>query len=116
MVKRKVIKAIGFLERCLKENGLNISRIILFGSQAHGNSKAESDVDIAIISNDFRNKDIFERARLTKEAEIMTLKKFMMPLDIITLTSEEFESNNSLIADYARKGIVMYAPEHEITA
>jgi len=35
-----------------------------------------SDVDIIIISDDFQGKNIFERARLTKEAEIMTLKKF----------------------------------------
>ena len=115
MVKRKVIRAIGFLETCLKEKGLNISRIILFGSQAYGKVTHESDVDIAIISNDFKDKDIFERARLTKDAEIMTLKKFMMPLDIITLTSEEFENRNSLIAEYARKGIVVYAPESKMT-
>jgi hypothetical protein len=33
----------------------------------------------------------------------------MMPLDIVTLTSEEFESNKSIVAEYARKGKVMYA-------
>jgi len=46
---------------------------------------------------------------LTKEAEINTIKKFIVPLDIITLTSEEFESGNSLITDFAKKGKVMYA-------
>lgn len=69
----------------------------------------ESDVDILIISSDFRNKDIFERAKLTKEAEIKTIKKFRVPLDIITLTSDEFESGKSLVAEFARKGKVMYA-------
>jgi len=109
MVKSKVIEAIKFLEGCLKEKGLNISKIILFGSQVRGKAARESDVDIVIISEDFRDKDIFERAKLIKEAEIMTLKKFMMPLDIITLTSEEFESRTSIVAEYARKGKVMYA-------
>lgn len=54
-------------------------------------------------------KDIFERARSTKDAEIMTLKKFMMHLDIVTLTSEEFEHRTSLVVEYAKRGKVMYA-------
>lgn len=109
MVKEKVAEAIKFFENCLKEKGLNVSKIILFGSQSEGKATIESDVDIMIISQDFHNKDIFERARLTKEAEIKTIKKFRMPLDIITLTSEEFESGKSLAAEFAKKGKVMYA-------
>jgi len=109
MVKSKVVEAIGFFGRCLKEKGVKVSKIILFGSQVGGKATKESDVDIAIISDDFQGKDIFERARLTKEAEILTLKKFMMPLDIVTLTSEELESGTSLVAEYAKKGKVMYA-------
>ncbi len=109
MTENKVEEAIKFLERCLKEKGLKVSKIILFGSQVKGKTTEDSDVDILIISEDFRGKDIFERARLTKDAEIMTLKKFMMPLDIVTLTSEEFERGTSLVVEYARKGKVMYA-------
>ncbi len=109
MVKDKVAEAIKFFENCLKEKGVKVSKIILFGSQITGKATGESDVNILIISPDFQNKDIFERARLTKEAEIKTIKKFRMPLDIITLTSEEFESGSSLITEFARKGKVMYA-------
>jgi predicted nucleotidyltransferase len=94
---------IKFLEGCLREKGVKITKIILFGSQITGKATEESDLDIVIISEDFKGKDIFKRAELTKEAEIMTIKKFMIPLDIITLTPEEFESGTSLIAEYARK-------------
>ena len=109
MVKDKVAEAIKFFENCLREKGVKISKIILFGSQSTGKATIDSDVDILIISPDFQNKDIFERARLTKEAEIKTIKKFRVPLDIVTLTSEEFESGSSLITEFARKGKVMYA-------
>lgn len=109
MSKGKVKKAIKFLERCLKEKHLNLKQIILFGSHTSGRATEESDIDILIISEDFRGKDIFERAELTKEAEIMTIKKFMIPLDIITLTPEEFQSETSLIAEYAKKGEVLFA-------
>ena len=108
MAKRKIIAVIKFLERCLKEKDLNVSKIILFGSQATGKATEESDIDVVIISDDFRNKDIFERAVLTKEAEIRTIKKYMIPLDIITLTPEEFESETSLISGYAKNGKIVY--------
>jgi uncharacterized protein len=107
MAEDRIYEAIGFLEHCLRERGLTISKIILFGSQAKGKTTEESDVDIAIISKDFSNKDIFERAILTKDAEIKTMKKFVMPLDIITMTTEEFESGTSIISDYVRDGEVV---------
>ena len=102
------IDAVKFLEQRLMEKGLGISRMILFGSQAAGKATDESDVDVLIISEDFRGKDIFERAELTKEAEIMTIRRFLLPLDIITLTPEEFENESSLVAEYAKNGEVVY--------
>lgn len=109
MSESKLEDLIKFLGGCLKEKGLKVLKIILFGSQVKGTTTVESDVDILIISEDFRDKDIFERARLTKYAEIMTLKKFMIPLDIVTLTSEEFERGTSHVVEYAKRGKVMYA-------
>lgn len=108
MAEKTIVEAVKFLEKCLREKGLNISKMILFGSQAKGESTEESDIDVLIISNDFRGKDIFERATLTKYAEITTIKKFMIPLDIITMTPEELESETSLIADFVKEGEVIY--------
>ncbi len=100
MAKRKVKAAVRFLEKCLREGGVTPSKIFLFGSHAKGKATTESDIDVVIISEDFSNKDIFERAAMTRDAEIKTLKKFMIPLDIVTLTPEENDS--SLIAAYAK--------------
>lgn len=109
MAKSNVIKIIKFLEKSLTDGGLNISKIILFGSYAAKRATEESDIDIVIVSEDFRDKDIFERIRLLKDAEIATIRKFMVPLDIVTMTPEEFGSKMSLIADFAKKGEVVYA-------
>jgi predicted nucleotidyltransferase len=109
MAKSTVIEAVKFLEQCLKEKGLDVSKIMLFGSQAERRATEESDADILIISEDFRGKDIFERAMLTKEAQIMATKRFMIPLDIITLTPGEYENEASLIAGYAKNGEVIYS-------
>ena len=108
MVKKRVIGAIKSLQQCLKETGLDVSKIILFGSQSREEATEESDIDILIISEDFQGKDVFERAKLTKDAEITATKKFMMPFDIITLTPDEFENETSPIAEYAKKGKMIY--------
>lgn len=92
----------------LQQTGLNVQKIIIFRSQANGKYKAGSDIDIIVISNDFKNKDIFKRTRLTKDAEIMTIKKFMIPLDIVTMTPEELADDKSLLSDYARTGEVIF--------
>ncbi len=108
MAPKTVVEAIKFLENCLRERGLNISKLMLFGSQAKGDFEESSDIDILIVSDDFHGKDIFERAELTKDAEILTIKKFMIPLDIITMTPEELENETSLIAGYVKDGEVIY--------
>jgi predicted nucleotidyltransferase len=109
MAKSKNITVINFFGKQLKARGLIISKIILFGSQARGGATAESDIDIAIVSVDFRGKDIFKRVELIKEAERATIREFMVPLDIVALTPEELESGCSLIAGYARAGRVFHA-------
>ncbi|ODS33988.1 MAG: nucleotidyltransferase [Candidatus Scalindua rubra] len=109
MVKKTIKRAVAFLGKCLEQKDLHIEKIILFGSQVTGATTEESDIDIVIVSNDFKNKNIFDRANLTMEAEVKTIKKFMIPFDIITLTPEELESETSLIADYAKSGEVLYA-------
>jgi len=108
MAKGIVLEAITFLKQQLEKSGLHFSKLILFGSQATGNATEDSDVDIVVLSDDFRDKDIFERVRLTMDAEILTIKKFTIPFDIITMTPEEFESGSSLIGLYTSEGEVVY--------
>lgn len=66
-----------------------------------------SDIDIAVISDDFAGKDIFDRALMTKDAEIQTVKKFRVALDVITLTTEEFLDQKVLFSGTLKKGIVL---------
>ncbi len=109
MAQDKVIEAIGYFEEELRRGGLRVSKIILFGSQAQGDATAESDIDLVVISDDFAGKSIFERARLLKEADARTIKKFMVPLDVIMMTAEEFGRETSIISLYAENGKVVYA-------
>jgi len=75
----------------------------LFGSFFTGTATPQSDIDIAIISKDFAGKNIFERALMTKDAEIKTVRKFKVALDVLTLTPEEYRDPTSFIAGTLRK-------------
>jgi len=105
MVKSTAIKAVHYLKDRLTADGINVAKVILFGSQARGRVGETSDIDVIIVSDDFHGQDIFKRADLTKAAEIMTIRKFMVPLDIITMTPDELESGASPVCEFARHGI-----------
>lgn len=110
MVKSKIRKIVKYLSERLEDRGVDVSDIILFGSQARGDAKKDSDIDLIIISKSFRGKDIFARADLVGHAEMETIKKFMVPFDIIMKTPEEYKSRKSLIVGYAmEEGISVVA-------
>ncbi|MBM4030718.1 MAG: nucleotidyltransferase domain-containing protein [Planctomycetes bacterium] len=58
MGKKDILRAVRFLERRLAAHGLDVNKVVLFGSQARGDATPDSDVDIAIVSEDFRGRDI----------------------------------------------------------
>lgn len=58
----------------------------LFGSHARETWLEESDVDIIVISPDFKGRNVIERM-----AEVRRLAPPDIPFEIITYTPEEFE-------------------------
>jgi len=69
-----------------------IDRMILFGSRARGDEKKNSDVDIIVVSKEFKNKKSFRRSPpfyLEWNSEHDT--------DIICLTPEELEKKKDQI-------------------
>lgn len=106
-MKKSIERIIRFLCEELKDRGLKISKTVVFGSHSKGNARYGSDIDVAIISDDFKGKDIFARVKMTKDAEAATIRKFMVPLDVVAMTSTEFGDRTSLVAVYARDGAVV---------
>ncbi len=109
MAEKDLHAVILFFGQCLKEKGIADPKIVLFGSRSKGRGSEESDIDIAVVSPDFENKNIWERSELIRDVKIKTIKKFVVPLDVVTLTPDEFQEGASLIAQYARQGEIVYA-------
>ena len=64
-VKSSIIKTIRYLQ-----NQITVTEVILFGSYATGTQHQHSDIDIAVISPDFENKDINFRAAISSKAKL----------------------------------------------
>jgi predicted nucleotidyltransferase len=70
--EREVIKKINKFVELLKQQGVNISKIILFGSYAKGKAGPDSDIDLVVVSNQF--------GRDTAK-EMMSLRKIALKVD-----------------------------------
>ena len=108
MVKKEIVKIKKVLIELLKEKGICIEKIIVFGSYAKGKGKEDSDIDIIVVSKDFRNKDIFEIVHLTKDVHWKLVEEIMKPFDIMYYSDEEWEKGHSLIINAAKEeGVVI---------
>jgi len=94
MDQAAINEVINFLKQSLMQYGIHVDSIALFGSALNGNMDKDSDIDLIIISRDFQNLDLFERARMTMKPETDTLRKFKIPMDIINLSPEEYQESN----------------------
>jgi predicted nucleotidyltransferase len=109
MVRKEVKRVVNYLNVLLKEKAIVADKIIVFGSQASGNFNKDSDIDIAIISKNFKGRDIFSKAKMLNGIHWKLVEKFMMPLDIITMSPEEFKKGTSLVSQFVRNGEVVYS-------
>lgn len=55
---QKISHVLNEYQRKLQAQGINVKRIILHGSHAVGKAKEESDIDLVVISDDFKQMDL----------------------------------------------------------
>lgn len=82
------------------------SRVILFGSHARGEAKADSDLDLLVVERDVANVGE-EMVRLHK-----ALWPLNIPVDLLICSEADFEKkrewSSSAIHWAAREGLVLY--------
>ncbi|HHV81484.1 MAG TPA: nucleotidyltransferase domain-containing protein [bacterium] len=110
MDKRKFIESIKeSLIELLKERGISVELIVVFGSYATGKERDDSDIDIIVVSKDFRDKDIFEIVEQTKDIHGELVERFMKPFDIMYYSDLDWEEGHSLIINSAKEeGEIIY--------
>ncbi len=98
------------LKRLLELRGIDVHKIVVFGSYAEGKENKESDIDIIVVSKDFDKEDIFGRVELTAGIHRALVEKIMIPVDIMYYSAKEWKKGNSLIINAAKQeGEIVYS-------
>ena len=94
------------LRRELRKNKIHPDLIILFGSQAEGRARPDSDIDLAIISRDFG------RSRFKESSQVNLIGSQINPaFEIVPFSIAEFLSPDSaspLLEEIKKKGIELF--------
>ena len=86
--KRQAIKKI--IERYkeeLKNLGINTKQVILYGSYAKGSHREESDIDLIVVSDDFKKSNLRERLEILGIAA----GRVFEPIEALGYTSQEIK-------------------------
>ena len=94
---RKIIKR---YSKVISQNNVKIDKLYLFGSYAKGGAQDDSDIDIAIISRDFKGDRFIDR-RL-----IVPLRRGIdRRIEPIPYRPEDFKESDPLVSEIVRSGI-----------
>jgi uncharacterized protein len=89
----------------IEARGIKPIKLILYGSYAAGTHREGSDIDIAIISDDFIGKSYWERIDILSEV----IYEIFAPIEAVALTQDEWEQGDSFVADFIREGEILFA-------
>jgi len=88
--------------KCLKELGVEVEKIILFGSRARGDSSSSSDYDFLIITE--RTFSIEEKREIVAGIKEVLVNLYI-PSDIIIKSEEEVEYFKDKIGSVVRQAL-----------
>ena len=74
-------------KQTLQKLGINVERVILYGSYAKANQRKDSDIDLTVISKDFRKMNLRERLEVLGIAAA----RIMKPVEAKGYTPQEIE-------------------------
>lgn len=109
MAQKKISKEIrdlvrGYARRLVKEDEILLSRVLIFGSQATGKTRRWSDVDLCIVSPNFKNpveaSMYLWRKRNTKE--------IMAGLEPLGFSPDDFADGSSIINEIKKTGVEIF--------
>ena len=104
MHKTAALDTMARFRKAIASKGINISKLILYGSYARGDYREGSDIDLILISEDFKNHDYWSRIDMLSEA----IYDVFAPLEVVGFTPEEWGKKTSPLYDYAKQGEILY--------
>lgn len=102
MVRDKsVIEKVRQFSEDVRKQGVQLRQVFLFGSYARGEQKEWSDIDIALVADDFTGVSFEDIKRFID----VTIKKPYILFELHTFNTSDFESGNPFAKEIKRTGI-----------
>ncbi len=99
-IPNKIQRIIAQYLASLKDHGFQIQDAILFGSYARGNANQWSDIDLALVSNEF------EGIRFTDKNKIRKITiSISSDLEILPFNPKDFTSSDPLVKEILDTGV-----------
>lgn len=86
---RSILEALERLKQSLASAGVAVKRFVVFGSTVAGNRTADSDIDVAAISDDFAKMNLYERLATCGRALVEA--GVSLPLEVLPYTEREYD-------------------------
>ena len=102
MDKNQAIRIIKRFVKAVKKEGIFVDRVILYGSYARGRIRADSDIDVAVISRNFGKDRTEEGMKLFRIAGEIDTRLEPVPISV-----QAFEKDTwiPLIYEIREKGV-----------
>ena len=102
MVERSTAKIVEDFHAILTKYGIDVDKIVLYGSYAKGRNHEDNDIDVAVVSRDFGKDRTEEGMLLFRLAGELDSRLEPVP---ISLDSYEHDTWNPLIYEIKENGV-----------
>jgi uncharacterized protein len=94
----------------LREQGMEVDWVYLFGSYLRGTAHEYSDIDVVVVSPGFADKPLWERPMITGRAAYLTFKDTGESVQALAKTPEEVDNRHpaSFLAEVLKDAEVVY--------
>ena len=103
LTRNDVINTVRDYANEINQAGVNLHKVILFGSFAKGTQHEWSDIDVALVSDDFTGVGFLDRQLFSG----IGIKNPYIGIEPLTYPTDYFEESDPFIEEIKKTGIVI---------
>jgi hypothetical protein len=104
LTRNAVIEIVGNYAKEIEQQGVHLRTVILYGSFAKGKQHEWSDIDVALVADDFTGLGFLDKKKF---ACIMVQKPYVR-IEAKTYPTEYFRSGDPFINEIKKDGITIF--------
>ena len=110
LTRNAAIKMVENFAKEINQQGINLRKVILFGSFAKGLQHEWSDIDVALVADDFTGVGILDTPRFSS----IGIKNPYYRIEPKTYSTDYFQESDPFIEEIKKTGIEIKIPSEKI--